>query len=78
MVMLKELFDDAMKNIKQPKRGLGIPAQKIGIRGVYLINCPRCKQEPSDPPDIERLLSGKPSRDSRSNRSIGMMPAFAL
>jgi hypothetical protein len=44
MVMLKELFDDAMKNIKQPKRGLGIPSQKIGVRGVYLMNCPRCKQ----------------------------------
>lgn len=44
MVMLKELFDDAMKNIKQPKRGFRIPSQKTGIRGVYLMNCPRCKQ----------------------------------
>ena len=43
MVMLKELFDDAMKNINQPKRGRRIPSQKTGVRNVYLMNCPRCK-----------------------------------
>ena len=43
MVLLKDLFDDAMKNITQPKRGKGIRSQKTGVRNVYLMNCPRCK-----------------------------------
>ena len=43
MVLLKELFDDAMKNITQPKRGKRIRSQETGVRNVYLMNCPRCK-----------------------------------
>lgn len=43
MVMLKELFDDAMKNLEQPKREKRTRSQETGVRNVYLVNCPRCK-----------------------------------
>ena len=44
MVMLKELFDDAMQNLEQPKRERRTRSKETGVRNVYLVNCPRCKQ----------------------------------
>lgn len=43
MVMLKELFDNAKKNIEQPRRKRRVNSKKTGVRNVFIINCPRCK-----------------------------------
>lgn len=43
MVLLKELFEKAMKE-GQPRKKISKKSKKIGVNNVYKVQCGRCKQ----------------------------------